>query len=713
MHGPFYARYIPPKPTASAPAPKQTIPTTDQVEEDPEKEKKSKKPKRKREKDAASINEGVVDEDDTPSKRHKTVLAKYQKSSQRAKALEGFKSSTSKEKDEEEKEPLELHDLTPLPQPEQVPEPDYKPSFSTLPLWLAQPLVVESDLKVPFDSLGLGEKLLNDLSSKNYKEALAVQSAVLPLLLPGPKQHKGDLCISATTGSGKTLAYVLPLIESLKSKYPNKMIRGLIVVPTRELVAQAKEVAESFTAGTGLKIGTAFGTQPLNIEQAHLIKKGNRYDPSFCDRNQEEAKVRISKLKVERDSSIKGSINKLSGYVPTYESKVDILICTPGRLVEHIQSTTGFSLKDLSWFVIDEADNLLNQSFQEWVGIVMTEINSVPSLSDMFDSSTTQPIRPKQSQIVGNARIKKVVLSATMTRDLNKLNKLNLHRPRLVVVQAADKPETGNPAGEMNNGSATAKALNLPSTLKEWAIPVGDGSDKPLYLLKLLQTRILPRSENRKSQKSTEKEVSHSDSESSSDSSSSSSEPSDSSDSEDSSAEENSSDESTLQQSVLIFTNSNENASRLCHLLSTLHAPYSKITGALTKSSAYRRKLLRSFKNGEILIVIASDRASRGLDVPNLAHIVNYDIPKSLTDYVHRVGRTARAGRDGHAWSFFTDVEARWFWNAIARAPEVKNSDRKVQRLKFDINSLSDKSKDAYVEALDKLRLAVQGNEAS
>lgn len=126
--------------------------------------------------------------------------------------------------------------------------------------------------------------------------------------------------------------------------------------------------------------------------------------------------------------------------------------------------------------------------------------------------------------------------------------------------------------------------------------------------------------------------------------------------------------------------------------------------------------MLSQFQSGSLRIIIATDRASRGLDLPGLAHVVNYDVPRSLTSYLHRVGRTARAGNAGKAWTLVDEREARWFWNSIARAKEIDRLGKKVARSRVDVEhgvAFEPAMKDRYVDALEVLKRDVQGRSAT
>ncbi|KAF2084919.1 P-loop containing nucleoside triphosphate hydrolase protein [Saccharata proteae CBS 121410] len=688
MPGPFYSRYVPPAaPTTSAPettsvaeVPAQDTSPRTKLRSEVKQKKKAKPEKPKKRKREEKQDEGLSEDVSIP-KKQQAILEKFRKSAVIADVAAGQSEDTTRGRTPSP-EPV-LHDLVPLPQPEPIPETKYEPAFASLPSWLAKPITAPADARTPFKDLNIDPKLTKHLSSKGYHEAFAVQSAILPLLLPGSPHTTADICVSAATGSGKTLAYILPLVESLRHRAVIKL-RGIVVVPTRELVTQVREAAELCSVGSGLKIGTAVGSQSFAAEQESLVRNGRRYDPKEAAILHEKANARILHGWAEKDQTLERALEMLPGHIPSYESKIDILICTPGRLVEHIQSTTGFSMDDVQWLIIDEADRLLDQSFQGWSEVVIKALEREKSAERLSArekalSKLWHP-QPKQS-------VRKVILSATMTRDLNKLSALKLRRPLLVVNEGAEGFER----------KSDGEVFNLPPTLWEAAIPVGDGSKKPLYLLHLLQQNILY-------------DLSGSDSDSDSDS--------DSSDDESASTDpteqprQNQITSQDPSQNVLIFTHNNENANRLSRLLQLLHPPYKNIIGTLTKSSTTTesRKILRAFRAGKLRILIASDRASRGLDLPNLAHIVNYDLPASVTSYVHRVGRTARAGMEGTAWTFFTKTEAAWFWHAIAKGNQVRRGENKVERTKLEDAVSEDQSK-KYVEALNRLRDEVRGDE--
>ena len=664
------------------------------------------------------------------------VLSKFERS---AKVKQAAKvDENTGESETATAEPVEAHGLEPLPQPEDLPEDVEKPAYSSLPPWLAHPITASANDRTSFSELGIKPDLLRILQDRGYQEAFAVQSTVIPLLLSGPKEHSGDLCISAATGSGKTLSYVLPLVTALEPISAPRL-RGLIVVPTRELVKQAREACELCTAGSGLQIGSAVGNVAIKDEQQLLMRVDQVYGPETF-RSRQQTKFTgddWANFNLQDYISEAADLNEsLPGYLHRPEPDVDILICTPGRLVDHLRYTKGFTLKHLQWLVIDEADRLLNESFQEWVDVVMSSLDA-RKVPETFGPSGR--LLSELGFPVENKEPKKVVLSATMTRDVSKLNSLRLANPRLVVVGSTDGTDADKEG--LSHGE---ERFTLPTTLREYSVSVGDGSQKPLYLLRLLLSHIglgadrsklvattkeASDSEETSSDETSSDETS-SDESSSDESDETSSDESDSdSDSDTSSSRSESESESDDSQSesenetakgvskpdpsrttVLIFTKSSESASRLSRLLSLLDPSLANSVGTIIKSnkSSASRKTLAAFRRGKISVIVATDRASRGLDLPSLTHVVNYDVPTSITTYVHRVGRTARADNAGSAWTLFAHREGRWFSNEIARGSDgMITRSAKVERVNMKLDDMADVKK-RYASALDTLEHEVR-----
>jgi ATP-dependent RNA helicase DDX51/DBP6 len=408
---------------------------------------------------------------------------------------------------------VEATGLEPVPQPEPTKASKPISTLSALPSWLKEPISVSPTTRTPFSSVsGLSQKLQQRLATLSLTEAFAVQTAVLPLLLDA--KDSGDLCISAATGSGKTLSYVLPIVQSLTSRVVTRL-RAIIVVPTRELVQQVNSTAVSISSGTGLKIGTAIGSRSLAVEQGLLVG--------------------------EEDGEV--------------FSKVDILVTTPGRLVEHVRATPGFDLTWVKWLVIDEADRLLAQSFQEWVDVVIVGLEEAATKQNVQSIAGVDlgdlGLRPDRRE---SEKVRKVVLSATMTRDVGKLAGLRLRKPRLIVVEDPPLPEDidmGDAGAEGGDQDEELEQFSIPAGLREHVTSVENIEYKPLYLMYLLRLQ-------------------------------------------------------KIKSGVLVFVKSNEGAARLAKLLETVGEKASDndkmvielVTGEMEKKR--REKVLKRFSRGEV-----------------------------------------------------------------------------------------------------------------
>ena len=662
--------------------------------------KKERKRKKSHSKDVDSPMEAskpiINGHDDGPNvaeDKHKSIRSKFDKSRKAVASLRNENLTSEKAAQvstDDQEEPAEVHGLDPLPQPPPVPDSTTFPRLSALPDWLANTTQASTQTTLPLKDLNLSSKVMENLVANGYNEAFAVQAAALPMLLEGISQYKGDLCISAATGSGKTLTYVLPMIEDLKEK-PVTKLRGLVVVPTRELVYQALETFQTCATGIDFQVGTAVGNKSLSEERDSLIERDRLYDPESIDRPQEWNETTLQNI--SDDSDEEDLLDIPMDFTTTYSSKVDVLICTPGRLVDHLRTSKGFTLEDVRWLVIDEADRLLDQSFQGWIDAVMPPLHAQPKPDRWIESIQNSFLFPTTRQV------RKIILSATMTKDVGKLAALKLYKPKLLVLERPGLPEISNSTAEAIGAEPQIHEgdVELPLTLTELAVGVKEAGDKPLYLIKLLDR--LKSKTNQLLKRRTEDSISDERSSSLSDSSDS-----DLVDGERSLSKLNSHlANSSTTHGTLIFTNSNESALRLTRLLILLRPFMAGEIKSLTKSTATSlgRKLLSAFHKRKISILVASDRASRGLDLQDLAHVINYDMPKNLTSYVHRVGRTARAGKNGTATTLVAHHEGRWFWNEIARSGQVKRG-KKVARENI-VESISEEDREAYEEALKQL----------
>ncbi|KAJ2718844.1 ATP-dependent RNA helicase dbp6 [Coemansia sp. Benny D115] len=449
-----------------------------------------------------------------------------------------------------------------------------------IPQWLLHPTSVDRDHTVALseEHLSLSPHIVGRCSKAGISSLFAVQAAVIPVLraaqgLSRLRQHVRDVCVSAPTGSGKTLGFVIPIVEKLRSRVVTRL-RALVVLPTRDLAHQVKECFDFFCVGTDLRVGLATGDMSMAKEQAALVLGG----PVMAGGN----------------------------------SRVDILVCTPGRLQDHLTMTANFTLQHLEFWVMDEADRLLGEEYQEWIARVQaaTENEGVPGAAG--DGAGDDAVVPAPDARTWHstearldplgrppARVQKLLFSATLSSNPAKIARLRLVRPLYIAVTGGSEDGT----------------FAFPSTLREY-FSTCRLEDKPLWLMYLLQ----------------ELGVRHG----------------------------------------VCFTKSLETAHRLAQVMqawagllpqdgadgkrAVVVAEYSS-----DLSSAERTRIMRMFKQGEISMLICSDLIARGMDVDQIKAVVNYDVPMNMSQYTHRVGRTARAGREGTAYTLVGSTQAHHF----------------------------------------------------
>lgn len=508
--------------------------------------------------------------------KHQTIFNKFKQSTE-SETIE-----QDKEEDGEEDANIEQHSLVPLPQPA-LPRDRKLSSVSTHTKnldWLTKPQYASPLDKKAFTDFKLSSFMIKNLEKMGFTEAFSVQISVLNMMLPEIEAQKlkpdrvGDILVNASTGSGKTLAYLIPIIESLYRRVVPR-VRAIILVPTKPLINQVKSTLLQLSSGTNLQIAALKNDVSINDEKDLLTKS-----------------------------------------VP------DIIVSTPGRLVEHLLNDS-INLSSLQYLIIDEADRLLNQSFQNWSNVLLDKIDSQINIAEVWKLS-----------------VQKLVFSATLTTDAGKLSSLKFYNPRLIIV---------NDSKQLVN-----EIFTVPVTLSEFKIHLGvaKNSLKPLILTKfLISTNKLS--------------------------------------------------------NVLIFTKSNESSIRLTELLTSLFQKLSinlKIAfiNSTNNRTSIRSKILKQFSNQEVNILITTDLIARGIDVASITDVINYDLPNSSREYVHRVGRTARANQVGYAYSFcFGKGENSWFnklAHEVSRSKEVENVDLNVKEL------ISDRDEEIYQQALHELQ---------
>ncbi|KAI8971474.1 P-loop containing nucleoside triphosphate hydrolase protein [Mycotypha africana] len=502
-----------------------------------------------------------------------------------------------------------------------------------IPEWMLQPTVISPKEHCELDKVGLSEHIIQRCKSLGLSSLFAVQMATIPVFLRrrntlyDTRSVPGDLCISAPTGSGKTLAYVLPIVDILSTKRIVTRLRAVVVLPTRDLVAQVKETFDAFVKGTNLSVAATSGQQSFAHEQQVLVGNGDeRY--------------------------------------PGGKSRVDILITTPGRLIDHLSSTPNFTLQHLRFLVIDEADRLLNQSYNDWLNQILqatrpstvatsieamnTSDCSLPDIAfkkdrnGVYEADAVAPsfLRAKFNlpstdlDLPKITSVQKLLFSATLTKNPAKIAELHLNDPKYISVQNAD------------GSDATAQDYTTPEGLKEY-MAVCATEKKPLMVLYLLHHLGL--------------------------------------------------------RSGLCFTRSVESTQKLQTLVEAFEQTQSEDKRIRVKEYSselgpvQRKQMLKQFKQGQIDLLICSDLIGRGIDLDSVQFVISYDVPHYMDKYIHRVGRTARAGREGEAYTLVEKQEARHFKQMLRQAGHLTQ----VKTLSIDKERLGELTS-AYQKVIDE-----------
>ncbi len=373
-----------------------------------------------------------------------------------------------------------------------------------------------------FAALGLHEDLLRSVQAMGFTRPTPIQEQAIPLALQGR-----DVLASAMTGSGKTAAFLLPILQRLRGK-PRGVTRALILTPTRELAAQIVEHLQGLAKGTGI-----------------------------------------------RGAAVYGGVG-MSPQVDAFRRGVDILVATPGRLLDHFQYDYA-RLPQLEVLVLDEADRMLDMGFVRDIRRILRHL----------------PDRTRQT----------LFFSATMPAPIADLAGAMLHSPATVQIQRKQVPAKG----------ITHALYPVPSELKV-----------------ALLVELIRRGEVG---------------------------------------------------SVIAFCRTKHRANRLAQKLEKQGISVARIHG--NRSQAQRTKALAGFKDGRFQVLAATDIVARGIDVEALDHVVNFDVPAAPEDYIHRVGRTARADATGEAYTFVSPEEESGV-RAIERALGRRIERRRPEGFDFD-----------------------------
>ena len=353
-----------------------------------------------------------------------------------------------------------------------------------------------------FTTFGLSEGILEGISAMNYQTPTPVQQEVIPEILAG-----SDLIACAQTGTGKTAAFLLPIIHLITTSPQNDKIKALVIVPTRELAIQINQQVEGFGYFTQISSLAVYGGGD-----------GQLYE-------------------TEKSSLKKG---------------VDIVICTPGRMISHLNM--GYvNLQTLKFLVLDEADRMLDMGFYD---DIMKIISQLPA--------------QKQS----------LLFSATMPDRIRGLTKKILRQPREINIALSRPPEK----------------------IKQQAFHVFE-NQKNALVRHLIKDPAL--------------------------------------------------------KSIVVFCATRSKVKDLCRELQKSETAIEEIHSDLEQKE--RGEVMNRFKNRQIRVLVATDIISRGIDVEDIDMIINYNVPPDPEDYVHRIGRTARAESEGRAVTLIGEKEQRTF----------------------------------------------------
>ena len=351
-----------------------------------------------------------------------------------------------------------------------------------------------------FSSLGLSPALLRALERQGYENPTPVQAEAIPLALAG---H--DLLAGAQTGTGKTAAFALPLLERM---FPNGQRdgrpghpRALILTPTRELAAQVAESLRTYGREVGVRASLIFGGVGMQ-PQVESLRRG-----------------------------------------------VDVVIATPGRLIDHMQHRT-IDLSGIETLILDEADRMLDMGFLPAIKRILVAL-------------------PRERQTL--------LFSATFSNEIKALASQFQRNPIEIQI---------------------AKANSIVATVTHRVHPV-EGEARRDLLVELLQKDVCQ---------------------------------------------------------TLVFGRTKHGADKLTKQLNQEGIHAAAIHG--NKSQSQRTKALADFKSGRISVLVATDIAARGLDISGLPRVINYELPMVAEDYIHRIGRTGRAGVEGVAISLVSHAEA-------------------------------------------------------
>ena len=577
---------------------------------------------------------------------------------------------------------------------------------------------------------GLAENLSQNLLNSGIETFFPVQNDVIPILLAQNSQHciePQDICVSAPTGSGKTLSYAVPIVDTLL-KDPVPRLRALILLPSRELANQVNEVFIKLVRGTHLRVAVATGQTDFEQEQKAIM--GTFAPLKSINNIVGELDQYYSNKHLYRfdDGSLQGISN------------VDVLICTSGRLLDHLQLTKGFTLQHLRFLVLDEADRLLGNAYHGWVrSLVQSASATTQSLAKVSEDS--RPEKRQRTHAFDDEDIlhsylelrqplQRLLFSATLTDNPSKLAMLGIYSPLLIHSASYGPPNSTtsktiststNPTGDEADGiieediegdenaaegggitDGTAK-FTLPTGLSESRIIV-ESENRPMTLICLILEALGGDVEvtqtNEHTDTNDEKKV------------------------KTNSKHPHRGLCSETGSMCIVFTSSVEETHRLCKLLQLVNGQLDmngryvktgstslKLRGRVEEMSRTvradeRTRIMQACQSGEVSVLVSSDHLARGIDLPNIRLVINYDPPKHVKTYVHRAGRTARAQRTGHCVSILNIGQVGMFRKLRGQVDETELTQEQFNTLikKCSIRKSTEESiNDIYKRSIKRL----------
>ena len=313
------------------------------------------------------------------------------------------------------------------------------------PNWMMRGVHIDPASSCPSHSLPLHPALLSTLQRHGITDFFPVQATVLPFLL---SPSASDVAVCSRTGSGKTLVYLLPILHRL-TDYRVRRLRALVLVPSRDLAMQVAAEAREYGQGVGVKVGVSVGGGGWKREQAELVRRKDNRWSELIDYSS------LTPLTSPDAYLFPASTSTASVSADEYDSVVDVLVTTPGRLIDHLNGTAGFTLAHLQWLVIDEVDRLLTQNYNDWAKRVHAALTPALPPSVLLYSDPA-------------ARCQKLLFSATLTGDPTSLAALHLQRPVLFI-----------------DSQSRQKRYTLPEGLRG-SFYLCEAAEKPLLLLYVL-----------------------------------------------------------------------------------------------------------------------------------------------------------------------------------------------------------------------------------